>query len=160
MIILSQYKGFEIDFLPVGEKKKNGDAIAVRYGSPQAYKIMVVDGGTKESGEKLVSHIREYYNTNYIDYVVNTHPDADHASGLTVVLEELEVGELWMHLPWLHSQIIRDLFKDGRITDDSLGERIKNSLNTAHSLYKLAEEREIPVLEPFEGDRIGEFTVM
>lgn len=157
---MSNNEGYEIDFLPVGEKSKNGDAIAVRYGFPGDYKIIIIDGGTKESGEKIVSHVRKYYDTDYVDYVVNTHPDADHASGLSVVLNELEVGELWMHLPWLHSQVIRDLFKDGRITDDSLGERIKNSLNAAYRLYEIAEEKDIKVYEPYEGDNIGSLTVM
>jgi hypothetical protein len=49
--------GYEIDFLPVGNGDKSGDAIAVRYGEPGNYKVMVVDGGTKESGQALVAHI-------------------------------------------------------------------------------------------------------
>ncbi|AYV68917.1 hypothetical protein C2I06_19800 [Niallia circulans] len=152
--------GFEIEFLPVGENSKNGDAIAIRYGYPGDYKVMVIDGGTKDSGEKLVNHIQTYYGTSFVDYVVNTHPDKDHASGLTVVLENLEVGELWMHLPWEHSTTIRELFKDGRITDNSLSERIKENLNAAYCLYELALEKEIRINEPFEGDKIGEFTVL
>lgn len=152
--------GFEIDFLPVGENTKNGDSITVRYGVEGAYTIMVVDGGHKESGDKVVSHIKEYYGTTYVDYVVNTHPDSDHVSGLITVLNELEVGKLYMHLPWEHSSEIRDLFKDGRITDNSLSERIKNSLNKAYELYELAVEKDIPIEEPFEGTTIGQFTVL
>ncbi len=152
--------GIEIDFLPVGENTKNGDAIAVRYGVEGEYTIMVVDGGHKDSGDKVVSHVKEYYGTTYIDYVVNTHPDSDHVSGLITVLNELEVGKLYMHLPWEHSAEIKDLFKDGRITDNSLAEKIKNSLNKAHELYELALEKGIPVEEPFEGTTIGQFTVL
>lgn len=152
--------GFEIDFLPVGENSKNGDAIVIRYGYPENYKIIVIDGGTKTSGKALVEHIQNYYNTNFVDYVINTHPDSDHATGLSVILEDLEVGELWMHLPWSHSQTIRDLFKDGRITDNSLEQRIKDSLNAAHTLYDLAQEKGVPIYEPFEGENIGVFTVM
>ena len=55
--------GCEIDFLPVGNGDKSGDAIAVRYGYPGNYKVMVYDGGTKESGEALVEHIRKHYGT-------------------------------------------------------------------------------------------------
>lgn len=40
--------GYEIDFLAVGDGERSGDAIAVRYGSPGAYRVMVVDGGTKD----------------------------------------------------------------------------------------------------------------
>ncbi len=61
---------YEIEFLPVGNGEKSGDAILVRYGEEGNYKIMVVDGGGKESGQALVEHIQKYYNTSYVDYVV------------------------------------------------------------------------------------------
>jgi len=92
--------GYEIDFIKVGDGERSGDAIAVRYGSPGAYKVMVVDGGNKDSGQALVHHIKDCYKTNRVDYLVNTHPDSDHASGLEVVLENLQVGEAWVHQPW------------------------------------------------------------
>lgn len=152
--------GIEVEFIPVGEKTKNGDAIIIRYGENGNYKIMVVDGGTKDSGKKIVEHIQTYYETNFVDFVVNTHPDNDHVSGLITVLEELEVGELWMHLPWEHSSKIKDLFHDGRITDDSLAEHIKLSLNRAHQLYEIACQKGVSVREPFEGEVIGEFKVL
>jgi len=152
--------GFEIDFIPVGNGSKSGDAIAIRYGYEGHYKIMVIDGGTKESGEKLVDHIKTYYNSDYVDFVVNTHPDGDHASGLSVVLEELQVGELWIHRPWEYSAEIRGLFKDGRITDNSLSERLKEALNNAYALELIALEKGIKIYEPFEGERIGEFIVL
>lgn len=153
-------RGYEIDFLPVGNGEKSGDAIAIRYGSSGDYRIMVIDGGTKDSGQALVDHIKEYYNSEHVNFVVNTHPDGDHASGLTVVLEQLSVGELWMHRPWEHSQEIRDLFKDGRITDNSLSERLKDALNAAYALEELAKEKNIPIYEPFQGEIIGDFTVL
>ena len=38
-------QGFEIEFLPVGETSCSGDAICVRYGSPETgYTINVIDG--------------------------------------------------------------------------------------------------------------------
>ena len=52
----------------------------------------------------LVDHIKEHYGTTHVDYVVSAHPDADHASGLEVVLEELTVGEVWVHCPWEYAQ--------------------------------------------------------
>ncbi|MGZ4953505.1 MAG: ComEC/Rec2 family competence protein [Methylobacter sp.] len=152
--------GYEIDFLPVGNGDKSGDAIAIRYGTPGNYKILVYDGGTKESGQKLVDHIKEHYKTDIIDYVVNSHPDNDHASGLSVVVEQMKVRELWMHQPWKYSKIILDYFKDGRITDKSLEERLKNKMAAAYALEQLAEEKNIPIHEPFRGAVIGEFVVM
>ncbi|MCL1826000.1 MAG: MBL fold metallo-hydrolase [Betaproteobacteria bacterium] len=152
--------GYEIDFLPVGNGDKSGDAIAVRYGEPGSYKVMVVDGGTKESGQALVDHIKEHYGTTHVDYVVNTHPDADHASGLEVVLEQLTVGEVWVHRPWEYAEEIRHWFKDGRITDHSLAERLKDLLSHAYRLEELATEKGIPVYEPYAGSRIGDFHVL
>ena len=44
---------YEIEFLPVGNGEKSGDAILIRWEESQDnYKVMVVDGGTKESGKK------------------------------------------------------------------------------------------------------------
>jgi len=40
---------YEIDFLPVGNGDKSGDAILIRWQDNEKYKIMIVDGGTKES---------------------------------------------------------------------------------------------------------------
>ena len=151
---------YEIEFLPVGNGEKSGDAILVRYGEEGNYKIMVVDGGSKESGQALVDHIQKYYNTNYVDYVVNTHPDQDHASGLSVVLEKLEVGELWIHRPWEYTSNIIEHFKDGRITEKSLKERLEKAFKYAFSLEELAKEKSIKISEPYAGAMIGEFTVL
>jgi beta-lactamase superfamily II metal-dependent hydrolase len=152
--------GYEIDFLPVGNGDRSGDAIAIRYGTPGDYKILVYDGGTKEAGQLLVNHIKEHYKSNFVDYVVNSHPDADHASGLSVVLEQMRVGELWIHQPWNYSQIIRDYFKDGRISDNSLAERLRKNMTAAYALEQLAEKQNIPIYAPFRGARIGEFVVL
>lgn len=152
--------GYEIDFLPVGNGNKSGDAIAVRYGLPGNYVVMVIDGGTKESGQALVDHVKQHYNTSRIDYAVNTHPDSDHASGLEVVLEQLTVGEVWVHRPWKHTEEILHWFTDGRITDRSLAERLKDLLSHAYRLEELATNKGIPIFEPFAGSRIGNFSVL
>lgn len=152
--------GYEVDFLPVGNGDKSGDAIVLRYGEPENYKVMVVDGGTKESGQKLVDHIKTHYGTTHVDYLVNTHPDADHASGLEVVLEQLTVGEVWVHRPWEYAEEIRHWFKDGRITDESLANRLKDLLSHAYRLEELADEKGVPVYEPYAGAKIGDFYVL
>ena len=50
---------------------------------------MVYDGGTKDYGEAIVNHVRKYYGVDFIDYVVNSHPDNDHAGGLTYVIKKI-----------------------------------------------------------------------
>jgi beta-lactamase superfamily II metal-dependent hydrolase len=145
--------GFEIDFLAVGEGTRSGDAIALHWGNlfgPRNQQfVMVVDGGNNDSGAALVSHIEGYYRTSDVDLAVNTHPDADHASGLSVVLEELTVKKLWMHLPWNRLEHIHRLMQDGRITHDSLQARIEEALKAAHALEEIADRKGIPIWEPF-----------
>jgi len=151
---------FEIDFLPAGHGDKSGDAIVLRYGEPGNYTVIVYDGGTKESGEQLVKHIKKYYKTEYVDHVVNSHPDADHSSGLSVVLENLTVGTLWLHRPWNYSHLILKYFKDGRITDQSLKQRLQEKMASAYQLEQLAIEKGISIREPFQGTNIGAFYVL
>lgn len=151
--------GYEIDFIPVGEGERNGDAIAMRITENGKTEVYVIDGGTRASGEALVQHIKEYYGTDRVDYLISTHPDMDHISGLKVVLEELEVGELWMHKPWEDDhtrQIIKDIL-DGRVTQHSLSERIKESVRLATEVEKIAKEKKVKVYEPFQGAQIGSY---
>ncbi|POD70905.1 hypothetical protein BKM17_23710 [Pseudomonas syringae group genomosp. 3] len=150
----------EVDFLPVGEGEHSGDAIAIRWREDGEFKVMIYDGGTKEYGAKLVKHVQEHFGTNHVDYVVNSHPDNDHAGGLIHVLETLSVGQLWLHKPWEYSDQIRHYFHDGRITDESLAKRLQQKMSAAYALEKIAEEKEIPVYEPFAGDQIGIFKVL
>lgn len=145
--------GCEIDFLAVGENSRSGDAIALRFGNLYGERseqfVMVVDGGSKADGEKLVDHIKTYYKTDSVDVVLLTHPDADHAAGLSEVLNNLKVDNLLMHLPWEHSDELRGLFKDGRITPNSLKEKLERSLNNASDLHQIALEKGINIIEPF-----------
>jgi len=151
---------YEIEFLPVGNGEKSGDCILFHYFEDGVEKIIVYDGGTKTSGEAMVAHIKKYYGTEKIDYLINSHPDGDHVSGLIYVLENMEVGEVWIHQPWKYSKEILDLFHDGRMTANSLSERMKEKLRMAHRVYELAEEKSIPVREPYAGAQIGPFTVL
>lgn len=146
---------YEIDYIAVGDGECSGDAIAIRYGnihgSPEEQTVIIIDGGFKESGEQLVELINKYYGTNTIDLVVSTHPDRDHSSGLTVVLEKMTVNALLMHQPWKHAESIKRLFVDGRLTLPGLKRKIEKSVQHVRELEALAAEKNIPVHEPFAG---------
>ena len=147
--------GYEVDFLGVGKESQSGDAIAIRYGNlygqRSEQRVIVIDGGFKDTGTNVVNHIKIHYNTTEVDMVISTHPDQDHINGLEVVLEELDVGVLLIHQPWNHNAGLADKFHDGRVTDDSLGEKLKNNLEAAYSLCKLAESKGVLIYEPFTG---------
>lgn len=158
--------GYEVDFLGVGSESKSGDAIAIRFGNLQGRRdeqtVVVIDGGFSDTGTALVEHIRTHFGTDSIDLVISSHPDQDHINGLEVLLNELEVKELWLHQPWLHNHKLADEFADGRLTDSSLGERLKQNLERAWSLSKLAKRKGILLKEPFTGlmDRTGSVKVL
>lgn len=65
-----------------------------------------------------------------------------------------------MHRPWEYSADIRQYFKDGRITDESLAVRLQDKMAAAYALEELALKKEIPLHEPFQGAKIGAFYVM
>jgi len=130
-----------IDFLAVEnddfDSTKSGDAIAMKFlvpGETRA-RIVVIDGGYAPIGQKLVDHIKTWYDDNHVDLVISTHPDKDHLNGLKTLLEQLEVDELMMHLPWKHRTDAHELSNYEAIVE----------------LYDLAMEKGIPVTEPFTG---------
>ena len=149
----------EIDFLEAGDKN-SGDAITIRHRSNGLNWVYVVDGGYTNDGQKLIQHIREYYDEPFfIDHVVLTHPDADHASGLVTLLEEYSVQRLWMNRPWEHVDELMPRFQ--RYQDrDRLIARLKRDFPKVAELEELANDKSIEIKDAFCGTRIGEFTVL
>jgi beta-lactamase superfamily II metal-dependent hydrolase len=151
----------EVEFLPVGEGEKGGDAIVIRYGEEDAYNLMVVDGGNLDSGEQMVAHIRREFPTKYeIEHVVLTHADADHASGLRKLFGEFYIHHLWMHVPWLLAVEAKGLFKDKEISDDDLSDNVKKEYDILSELWDLAVANGTQIHHPFEGADIGPFKVL
>lgn len=150
---------FEIDFLDV-ESKKSGDAIPLRYQLDGIEWIHVVDGGFQDTGRKVIDHIRKHYGSEkYVDHVVVTHPDGDHAGGLQTVLDELDVGCVWMLRPWLYAEEIIHRFS--RVTSiENLKRRLKEIYPNIAALEEIANRHGIPIYEPFQGESIGAFTVL
>ena len=150
---------YEIDFLNV-DSKKSGDAICIRYQTNGVQRIHVVDGGFQATGDKVVTHINDHYGKpTYIDAVVVTHPDGDHAGGLRSVLETYSVGELWMLRPWLYADELIDRFK--RFTSvENLKKRLKELYPNLLALEDIALRKGIVIKEPFQGAAIGNFNVM
>jgi beta-lactamase superfamily II metal-dependent hydrolase len=90
---------FEIDFLPVGDAGKSGDAICMRFTRPDsgATAVVVIDAGFKDDGIALADHIIAHYGTRTVDLAILTHPDGDHIGGMGKVLRRLDVTKLWLH---------------------------------------------------------------
>jgi beta-lactamase superfamily II metal-dependent hydrolase len=149
---------YEIDFLPV-HTSKSGDAIAMRYQIGANWWVHMVDGGYASTAPDLAAHIRTYFGTNRINWLVITHPDRDHAEGLAPILEEFIVDQLWMLCPWRYASVLLPYF--ARYTSvQSLAQRLQNEYPYIAELERIAIRRNIPIFEPFQGARIGAFTVL
>lgn len=108
---------FEIDFLAVGTKR-SGDAIAVRYSLPSGkQRVVIVDGGDKESAEALAEHVKTVYKVSHVHLAICSHSDADHARGFARVLSDsrLTFGEVWVHQPWIRKSL-SDVLEVAEIT--------------------------------------------
>lgn len=74
-------------FLDVGQ----GDSCFVELPNGQT---MLVDAGTAQYGQRVVDYVCEA-GYESIDYVVMTHPDADHIGGMARVISSLSVGQIF-----------------------------------------------------------------
>jgi len=152
---------FEIDFLSVGQAQ-SGDAIALRYKRDGGTYVHVVDGGFQDDGPHMMAHLRKYYGGTGVDHVVLTHPDGDHAGGLRTVLDECAIhpgGGLWMLRPWIYAAELLDHF--ARFTTvRGLENALREAYPNVAALEEIAQRRGIPIYEPFQGARIGAFSVL
>lgn len=80
--------GLEIVIFDVGQ----GDAILVRFPGGST---MLVDGGPNQAGDSVILPFFQTLHLDRLDYLVSTHPDADHSGGLDDVVEAVVVGEVW-----------------------------------------------------------------
>jgi beta-lactamase superfamily II metal-dependent hydrolase len=152
----------EIEFLPVGDASKAGDAIVIRYGEPNSYELMVIDGGNIDSGKALVEHVRaEFGKNSVISHALLTHADTDHACGCREILSDLPVNNLWLHVPWLSAAAARLYFADKRWTDAGLTEAIRNEYGLIDEIVTIAlEKKTVKIYQPFAGATIGPFRVL
>ncbi len=149
---------YEVDFLPVGEG--SGDAIVIRYGDEtEGYYLHVIDGGRTETAQTVIDHINKFYPGYFINHMVLSHADDDHATGLVGVMEKIEVKNLWMNRPWLYAARILHHFH-GNFTLQGLIDNIKERHSYLVELERLAIEKGTLIHEVFQGAQIGAFTVL
>ncbi len=84
------FSAVQVTFLDVGQ----GDAIFIQ---TQSGIHILIDGGTREAGEKVVLPFLRQQGVTKLHLVVATHPHADHIGGLIPVLERVPVEEIWLN---------------------------------------------------------------
>ena len=157
--------GYVIDFLPVGEKSSSGDAILICYKEDGECKLILIDGGHKESdgvktSDIILRHLRNHYfsagtenNQMRIEHIICSHPDNDHVGGLQAIMEECNVGTFWINNPLDYTS----KSNLAETTDNNAFSRA--DADTVASLIKVANEQGIAVKAPLEGKCIGPLTV-
>jgi competence protein ComEC len=79
--------GLQVTFLDVGQ----ADAILVQ----ESDYTMLIDAGTNSGSDELVSQL-ENMNISKIDVLVGTHPHEDHIGGMDAVIQNFEIGDIYM----------------------------------------------------------------
>lgn len=114
-------KEMSVHFIDVGQ----GDSILIQ--SPKG-KNMLIDGGKKEAGKDVVTYLRQQ-GVEKLDYVVATHPDADHIGGLLAVLNSIS---------------IKNFVDSGK----------EHTTETYENMLQLILDKDIPFIVPNLGDTI------
>ena len=78
----------EVHYLDVGQ----ADSIFIEINDEMT---MLIDAGTNESSETIINYINSL-GYNKIDYLIATHPHADHIGGMEKIVEEYEIGNIYM----------------------------------------------------------------
>ena len=81
------YETLYVNYINVGQ----GDSIFIKVGDCD----ILIDAGTSNYGSTVSSYLRSK-GVDDIELMINTHPDSDHVGGLTQVLKDYVVEEVWM----------------------------------------------------------------
>lgn len=69
---------------------------------------MLIDAGNPENGSQIVTYIKGLGHTK-IDYLVATHPHADHIGGMEDVVKGLDIGKIYMPKASTNTKTFEDL---------------------------------------------------
>jgi Metallo-beta-lactamase superfamily. len=80
-------KELKVHYIDVGQ----GDSILIEVGNAS----MLIDAGNNGDGNRIVSYIKDQ-GINKLDYLILTHPHADHIGGATDVIKALDIDKIIM----------------------------------------------------------------
>lgn len=150
---------------------KAADAFLIHYVEDDGYShIIMVDSGNYDDADKIINHIRNYYDkVTYngwkgyvIDYAVVTHPDDDHIGGYVHLLEDIRDGKLkdirfshfWVTDPTKHE--FEPIDVEGVRTQKSLDAKLKcvydYKEDASKNLLDLIDAVGVHRMEAFAGD--------
>lgn len=109
----------EIHFIDVGQ----ADSIFIKKGQ----EAMLIDAGNNKDGKTVVDYIKNQ-NVSKLNYVIGTHPHADHIGGLDDVIDNLDIDKLIMPNAIANTKTFEDVLdsidkKGLKITKPKVGDR-------------------------------------
>lgn len=116
---------FSVHFIDVGQ----GDCSLIKCGD----KNILIDTGDSVYSRKIINYLKSH-NVNKIDYLIISHPHADHIGGLTEIAEEINISTIYM----------RDFDKAD----------IPNDVNYKN-IIKIIKDKKIKVKNPVSGEKLS-----
>ena len=148
-----------IDMLSVG----NADAIIVwlKDHNKNNY-VVLIDGGNKKDGEKVISHLEKYIlgskasGKNAPDLIISTHHDKDHIGGLIEVVNHYKssIGEVWVNNPADHmGSLAYRLLKESFTNKSTLKQYqvIQESLSNLDDFITVVDKNNISRFDALSG---------
>ena len=87
-VVKDNENNLKVHFIDVGQ----GDSIYVRLPNGES---LLIDAGDVDYGDTVVKYLRTL-GIEKIDYIVTTHPHADHIGGMNKVVDNFDVGNIYM----------------------------------------------------------------
>jgi competence protein ComEC len=134
--LLESVDSLYVYFIDVGQ----GDAIFVVYPSN---KTMLVDAGDNGKGRIVIDFINDL-GFDHVDYLIATHPHADHIGGIDEILSELKVYNYMDNGQFSSSKTYEDVLVEVEKLDDL------NYYNVLEDIYiEMCNLTQTKVIAPF-----------
>ena len=125
----------KVHYLDVGE----ADSIFIELPNGET---MLIDAGEAQDEKKIADYI-ENLNYDTINYVIGTHPHADHIGGLAYIIKNFEVKNIYMPKVAANTKTYENLLKTikSKSLSITVAEKDKKIINTENlKAYFLAPE--------------------
>lgn len=119
-------------------------------------KTMLIDAGEADEAQGVIDYISSL-GYRRIDYVVATHPHADHIAGLPAVLAAFDIGEVWA------PQVNHDTSTYNRLLDAVAAKGLSINAATAGKTISTTSDCTVNILSPAEGvsyDELNDWSVI
>lgn len=71
---------------------------------------MLIDGGNEADSQKIIDYMKNNLGVSKLDYVIATHPDADHIAGLDKIILAFDIGCIYMPITNKSNKEMNELY--------------------------------------------------